>query len=72
LESVADDVCTSRNTHEGDKTVAAQNREGNKDNNQANDAVDGAGEEVNAAQLMDMLTFENDEPDDTNNNDAYE
>ncbi|PLW37089.1 hypothetical protein PCANC_19025 [Puccinia coronata f. sp. avenae] len=78
VESVGDDACTTRNTREIDSTAAAPNRVGNEGNNQANDdypddnAADGAGEEVDAAQLMDMLTFDNDEPDYTNNDDAIE
>ncbi|PLW41410.1 hypothetical protein PCANC_12011 [Puccinia coronata f. sp. avenae] len=78
VESVGDDARTTRNTREVDSTAAAPNRVGNEGNNQANDdypddnAADGAGEEVDAAQLMDMLTFDDDEPDYTNNDDAIE
>ncbi|PLW19816.1 hypothetical protein PCANC_12635 [Puccinia coronata f. sp. avenae] len=63
---------------EVDVTVAAPNivRNGEDDQDNPdypdNSASDGAGEEVEAAQLMGMLNFDDDAPDYTDNNDTME
>jgi hypothetical protein len=63
---------------EVDVTVAAPNivRDGEDDQDNPDypddSAADGAGEEVEAAQLMGMLNFDDDAPDYTDNNDTME